>query len=74
MDRISENLIKERLTDAIRNSGTPYKNIAEMLNVSHSLISQYCNSAKMPRLDTFANLCKILDVSPNYILGFNDHE
>ena len=48
------------------------KKLAKLLGVSQPSIAYYLNGGKMPALDTLANLCKIIDVSPSYILCFED--
>ena len=60
--------IRERLIESIRQSGMTQTEIAEKLNVSQSNIAHYIRGDIMPTLDTFANLCDILDVDPAYIL------
>jgi len=67
-----QEIIKIRLTEAIRTSGLNITEIATKLGVSISIVAQYCNTKKLPSLDTFARLCKILDVSSDYILGIGD--
>ena len=62
--------IRERLTETIKQSGYTQTKLAEKLKVSPSTISHYLRGDKMPALDTLANLCLILDVSPAYILCF----
>lgn len=42
--------------------------LARRLGVKHTQISCYVHGKKMPALDTFANLCKLLDVETDYIL------
>lgn len=37
------------------------------------MITQYMTTNKLPRLETFAILCKELDLSPAYILGVTEH-
>ena len=64
--------IRERLSQEIKNSGLSNTEIAKQLGVSQSIISKYRNMQKRPTLDTFAKLCKILDVSADYILGLSD--
>jgi len=64
-----QNLIKTRLTEAIRTSGKSITKIAAEMGLSISIIAQYCNTKKLPSLDTFAQLCKVIDVSSDYILG-----
>ena len=36
------------------------------------MVTQYCTTDKLPRLDTFAKLCKALDISADYVLGLKD--
>jgi len=64
--------IKIRLKETIKHSGKTQKEIAEQIGVSRSQISCYLHNKKMPALDTFANLCKVLDVSADDILCIND--
>lgn len=64
--------IRERLIESIRQSGMTQTEIAEKLNVSQSNIAHYIRGDIMPALDTFANLCDILDVDPAYILCLED--
>ncbi len=60
--------IQKRLAEAIKQSGLKQIEIAERLGVKQSQISCYLHGKKMPALDTFSNLCKVLDVDANYIL------
>lgn len=62
--------IRERLIETIKQSGYTQTKLAEKLKVSPSTISHYLRGDKTPALDTLANLCLILDVSPAYILCF----
>ena len=45
------------------------KELAEKLNINPSTVSKYMRLNKYPSLDTFANICEILDVSADDILG-----
>lgn len=69
---MKEDLIKERLKQEIKNSNKTIKEIAKLLGVSPEMITQYCTTKKLPRLDTFAKLCEILGVSADYILGLKE--
>ena len=64
--------IRARLQEVIKNSGMTQSKLAKELNVHHSMIGQYLSGRAMPALDTFANLCIILDVDPADILGVTD--
>ena len=65
---ITLNQIQQRLAEAIRQSGMTQAEITKRLGIKHQQISCYIKGQKMPALDTFANLCKVLDVDPGYIL------
>ena len=62
-------IIKERLIEEIKNSGLSTFEIAKKIGVSPEMVTQYCTTKKLPKLDTFARLCKELDLDANYILG-----
>ena len=70
---IVQSQIQQRLAEAIRQSGMTQKEIAREMQVSQQMISQYLLGKKMPALDTFANLCAVLDVDPAYILCLQDN-
>ncbi len=61
--------IQKRLREEIRNSNLTQKEIAERLSINPSTVSKYLRLDKFPAIDTFANLCEILDVSADEILG-----
>ena len=64
--------IKKRLREEIKASGLTTVEIATKIGVSPEMITQYTTTKKLPRLDTFARLCKELDLSADYILGLED--
>lgn len=70
-DMIKIEDIQRRLREEIRASGISQKEIAERLGINPSTVSKYLRLDKYPSLDTFANLCEILDVSSDEILGLN---
>lgn len=65
-------IIKTRLSEELKNSGLTTVEIARRIGVSPEMITQYRTTKKLPKLDTFAKLCKELDLDANYILGLND--
>lgn len=65
-------LIKERLSQELKTSNLTTIEIAKRVGVSPEMITQYSTTKKLPRLDTFAKICKELDLSANYILGLQD--
>ena len=61
--------IQKRLREAIQYGNVSQKELANKLNINPSTVSKYMRLDKYPSLDTFANLCEILDVSADDILG-----
>lgn len=69
---VSAEIIRERLAEAIRQSGMTQTELADKVGIKQPTIGQYLSGRAMPALDTFANLCRILDVSSDEILGLKD--
>ena len=67
LEQISKNLQQE-----IKACGLTQTEIANKLNVSKQTVSCYVHGKKMPALDTFANLCKILDIDALHVLGLTE--
>ena len=61
--------IQKRLREAIEYGTLSQKELAEKLGINPSTVSKYMRLDKYPSLDTFANICQILDVSADEILG-----
>ena len=69
IDMISAKDFQENLREAIKSSSLSQKEIAEKLNVHPTTVNKYLREDTFPSLETFANLCEILDVSADDILG-----
>ena len=65
--------IQVRLRESIRQSRLTQKEIAQQIGVSFQTVSKYMREDIFPALDTFAKLCKVLDVKADYILGLSDY-
>lgn len=61
--------IQNNLREAVKYSGMTQKEIANKLGINPSTMSKYLRLDKFPSLETFANLCLVLDVSADEILG-----
>lgn len=59
--------IQKRLREAISYSNISQKELAERLGINPSTVSKYMRLDKYPSLDTFANICEILDLSADDI-------
>ena len=62
-------LIKQRLVEELNSCRLTTTEIAKRVDVSPEMITQYRTTKKLPKLDTFAKLCKELDLDAAYILG-----
>ncbi|MDE6472604.1 MAG: helix-turn-helix domain-containing protein [Clostridia bacterium] len=69
---ITLDAIKTKLQEEIKNSELSQSEIARRLGISNQTVSCYSLGTKLPSLDTFANLCKVLDVDPAEILCLNE--
>lgn len=74
MDKTFSNKIKQRLAYEIESSGLKKCDIAKMIGVKPTMITAYIKTKKMPSLETFAKICKHLNIDANYILGVRDFE
>ena len=66
--------IQSRLIEVIKQSGMSQTELARQLGIKQPTVGQYLAGRALPALNTFANLCKILDVDANYILCQNENE
>lgn len=65
--------IRTNLQTAIKESGVKKAVLAQMLGIKQPTLSQYLSGRAMPALDTFANLCAVLDLDPAEILCLTDY-
>lgn len=59
---------RDRLIAAIDASEWPDRQIGIRSGAGQSWVSDFKNGGKVPKLDTFLDVCRFLDVSPAYIL------
>jgi len=65
-------LIKKRLKETIKQSGISQSQLSRELSLSPSCIAHYVKGDILPSVETLADLCKLLDADPAYILGLED--
>ena len=63
--------IRKNLQEELKTCGLNQSEIARKIGVSSQTVCHYVHGKKMPALDTFANLCKELDLDPAQILGLD---
>ncbi|MCM1306825.1 MAG: helix-turn-helix domain-containing protein [Bacteroides sp.] len=66
--------IQSKLSEALKNCELTQVELANRLNVTQSIISDYIREKKSPSLETFANLCAILDLDIKDILCIDSYK
>ena len=62
----------ERLVVELKASALTQKEIAEKLHIDAANITNWKKGTNIPSLEVFYELCKILDVRADYLLGLSD--
>ena len=62
----------ERLKKARKERKLSQEEVGELLNISISNISKYENEELEPNIQTLKELCKIYNVSADYIIGIEE--
>ena len=70
---ISIDKIREKLIEAIKQSGLSQTELAKQIGVVPQSVAQYFSGRAMPALDTFAKICAVLDIDPADILCIDDY-
>ena len=65
--------IQSRIAQAIRESELSQSEIARRIGVRQPTIAQYISGKTKPNIETFARLCKTLDLDPAYILCLTEN-
>lgn len=60
--------IRAKIIDALKQSRLTQTELARRLGIGQQTISEYLRGKSMPALDTFANLCVVLELDANEIL------
>jgi repressor LexA len=63
---------QERLIQELDNCSLSQKQIAEKLHIRESNITNWKKGENIPSLEVFYNLCVLLEVSSDYLLGLSD--
>jgi len=63
---------QERFLCELKNSLLTQKALAQKLNIDESNITKWKQGKNIPSLEVFYELCKIFDVSADYLLGLTD--
>lgn len=59
----------ERLAEIRKDNKLRQEDLAEKLNVSKFTVSSWEQGKSMPTLDMLVNICELLDISADYLVG-----
>lgn len=65
-------IFQSRIVEALEHTKLSQKEIAEKCGIHPSCLSQYKKGESEPTLTTLFALCKVLDVSSDYLLGLSE--
>lgn len=65
-------IFSKRVSEAIKNSKYTQKDIAKILNISESNITNWKKEENLPSVEVLYRLCILLNESSDYLLGLED--
>ena len=65
-------IFQRRITEALKETTLTQKEIAERCGIHPSCLSQYKKGESEPTLTTLCELCKVLGVSSDFLLGLSE--
>lgn len=65
-------IFKDRFNEVLKQTDLKQKDIAEQCGIHPSCITQYKTGESEPTLKTLFDLCRILNVSSDYLLGLSE--
>lgn len=67
------NKFSERLTEVLKEKGISQSQLAKKINMSQSIVNNYCRGKHEPPFDTLILICKVLGETSDYLLGLTDY-
>jgi len=62
-------IFSAKFQEAVKFSSINYAELSKKLGITKATMSMYKNGKALPSLDVFNNICDILDVSADFLLG-----
>ena len=60
----------KRLYNVLIWKGITQTKFAKLINVNKTAVTQWIQGKTYPKLEKFCKICKILNITPNYFLGY----
>ncbi len=67
-------IFAQQLKEAMRINRYSQRFVAEKLHTTQQTVSNWANGIYEPSLEQLILLCEVLDVTPNFLLGYSDYE
>ena len=67
-------MISKMLKEILKAKNISQFKLARDLNLSQSVVNNYCTGKREPSLSVLISICKVLNVSADYLLGLKDYE
>ena len=62
-------IFAEKFNEVMNYSNLSYSELAKKLKITKATMSMYKHGKAVPSLETFSEICDILDVSADFLLG-----
>lgn len=66
--------LQQRLKESLQLNNMSQNRLATELNLSQSVVNNYCTGKREPSLPVLISICKTLNLSADYLLGLKDYE
>lgn len=67
------NKFSERLNEVLKNNNISQTELSKRINMSQSVVNNYCTGKREPTLDVLMLICKAINESADYIIGLKDY-
>ncbi len=69
---VEMNIFAQRLKEMLNDKKMSQSGLARFLKVRQQTVNSWCNAVSCPDFYTLIELCKLFDVSSDYLLGISD--
>ena len=66
------NIIGKRINSALAEKDIKQKELAKKIGVNDNVISYWCSGSRTPNTQQIIQICNVLGVSADYLLGLTD--
>lgn len=62
----------KNLNEALKKNNMSQYALSKKLSIARQNVSRWCLGINEPDFETMLKICKILEVTPNYLFGYED--